>query len=434
MAATIAAAAGAVAPFGATTLGARAFGMAGEALLPSVLKGATTFGLLNAGDAAVRGEDAKDIVKSALIGAAGGVALPLAGKAVQAVAPLLAPIVNNYRGGTTAFATHEVHPGADTGHLPGSTGAPLDERVAYASDPRATFAKAPGGRDLIYGGLSFPDTGAVQVRPTNEMIGLYTPPSGVTEVNPGWAARPLVTLDQAAGTLTKRDRDLLNAAESYRAFVSGQNMGAWHTRWAGGPAKDSNSLLIPMSGKATPERLAKLQKATRSQGLPDISDTGQGITATNFGEPLPRDIGESLRSSTLFRDIQNALPGAKPQRVKVEASDNLDYVPAFREGDGSGAASRKMLTDVSVTPEIRAAMNNNPYIPQDALDRLALDQDWQPKWGVTREGFQNARRIVGDGPGWIDRIEAALKNGTILPAVAAAIFSAASRPDSRRGS
>jgi hypothetical protein len=32
--------AGALAPFGATALGARAFGMAGEALLPSILKGA----------------------------------------------------------------------------------------------------------------------------------------------------------------------------------------------------------------------------------------------------------------------------------------------------------------------------------------------------------------------------------------------------------
>jgi hypothetical protein len=55
--------AGALAPFGATALGAKAFGMAGEALLPSILKGATTFGLLNAGDAAARGGDAQDIAK-----------------------------------------------------------------------------------------------------------------------------------------------------------------------------------------------------------------------------------------------------------------------------------------------------------------------------------------------------------------------------------
>jgi hypothetical protein len=86
--------AGALAPLGFTALGTKAFGMAGEALLPSILKASTTFGLLNAGDTALRGGDAKDIAKSALIGAAGGAAFPLAGKAVQAVAPFLAPIVN----------------------------------------------------------------------------------------------------------------------------------------------------------------------------------------------------------------------------------------------------------------------------------------------------------------------------------------------------
>jgi hypothetical protein len=88
----------ALAPFGATALSARAFGIAGEALLPSILKGATTFGLLNAGDTALRGGDAKDIAKSALFGAAGSVALPLAGKAVQSVAPFLAPILHDFRG------------------------------------------------------------------------------------------------------------------------------------------------------------------------------------------------------------------------------------------------------------------------------------------------------------------------------------------------
>jgi hypothetical protein len=67
--------------------------------LPSVLKGATTFGLLNAGDAAVRGGDAMEIAKSALFGAADSVALPLAGKAVQTVAPLLASLVQRRKRG-----------------------------------------------------------------------------------------------------------------------------------------------------------------------------------------------------------------------------------------------------------------------------------------------------------------------------------------------
>jgi hypothetical protein len=45
--------------------------------------------------------------------------------------------------------------------------------------------------------------------------------------------------------------------------------------------------------------------------------------------------------------------------------------------------------------------------------------------GCASRDIQNARRIIGDGPGWVDRLEAALKAGAVLPAVAVAIYSAA---------
>jgi len=88
----------ALGPVGLTTLGARALGTAGEALLPSVVKAATTLGLLFAGDAAWRGGDAKDIVEHALYGIGGGTGRAVANKAltkaVETVAPLLTPIFN----------------------------------------------------------------------------------------------------------------------------------------------------------------------------------------------------------------------------------------------------------------------------------------------------------------------------------------------------
>jgi hypothetical protein len=59
------------------------------------------------------------------------------------------------------------------------------------------------------------------------------------------------------------------------------------------------------------------------------------------------------------------------------------------------------------------------------MNRMTRDQDWMPKWGASKQDVPNARRIIGDGPGWVDRLEAALKAGAILPAVAAAIYSAA---------
>lgn len=57
-----------------------------------------------------------------------------------------------------------------------------------------------------------------------------------------------------------------------------------------------------------------------------------------------------------------------------------------------------------------------------SLDRLERDQDYSQEWGATREDIQNARRIIGEGKGWVDRLEAAMKAGAILPALGLAIL------------
>jgi hypothetical protein len=79
----------ALTPVAATALGGRLLGMTGEALLPSVLKAATTVGLLRGGDAALRGGDMKDIAAAALRGIGTGGAVPVFRKAAGAIAPLL---------------------------------------------------------------------------------------------------------------------------------------------------------------------------------------------------------------------------------------------------------------------------------------------------------------------------------------------------------
>jgi hypothetical protein len=415
----------ATAPFGATALGARALGMAGEALLPSILKAAATFGTLNAGDTALRGGNAEDIVKSALIGAASAPAFPLIGKAARAAASWLAPVANDFR--DTAFATHEAIPGADTGHMTGSINAPAAERAAYSADPRSTWANAPGGRDAIYAGLSTPEGGALlPVRPTQEMQGLYTPPGGVTEANPGWAARPQVARD--AGKVTPADALLLNAGEATRGYFDAQNASAWHALVKGGAPGDSNSLFIPMRGKATPQQLIELEKVTTPHGLPNLVDTGQGTTATRFWPP-PESIDEAMHSGELRSAIKNVITNAEPHRVEVD-SNLIDYTPKWQQGIGSGAATRELLSHINaLPPELREAFNNNPLIPPNAMNRMTRDQDWMTNWSVPREDIQNARRIAGEGTGWVDRIEAALKAGAILPAVAAAILGAASHAE-----
>lgn len=325
----------------------------------------------------------------------------------------------------TAFATYEAQPGPNTRHLSGSMNASEAERAAYANDPRSTWANAPGGRDAIYGGLSLGDTGvAMRVRPTQKMQGLYQPPGGLLETNPGEVARPIVAFDALEGgtkAMTEFDRALLNAGEAMRAYVDAQDAGAAHKVWAGGRAKDSNSLFIPQSGPATKDQLLAVRNAAGKYGLNDVVDTGQGMTVTQFYPGAP----EMKNPKGLLADIDAIMPGAKAERVKVD-SIYQDFVDSWQKPTGSGNATRQLLKELNVTPEIRATFDKNPYIPQNALNRLERDEQWASKWGATREDIQNARRIIGQGPGWIGRLEDALKKGAVLPAVAGAVLVGAS--------
>jgi len=94
---------------------------------------------------------------------------------------------------------------------------------------------------------------------------------------------------------------------------------------------------------------------------------------TRFGL-APDDIGPPLRSNKLAADVKS-VAGVEPRRVTVD-HDFMDYVPAWQQGEGSGAATREMLSNVNVTPELRAAMNDNVDIPKAALARLERDQEY----------------------------------------------------------
>lgn len=74
-------------------------------------------------------------------------------------------------------------------------------------------------------------------------------------------------------------------------------------------------------------------------------------------------------------------------------------------------------------PKAIKAMDANPYVPQAALNRLERDAEYAGKYGLAREDVQNARRIIGEGPGWISRLREALAKGAVLPGVALALMS-----------
>jgi hypothetical protein len=316
----------------------------------------------------------------------------------------------------TAFATHEAVPGSATGHLPGFVDAGDDARKAYSADPRSSWANAPGGRDAIYGETGIPGTGvSIRTRPTVEMQGMYTTPEGVLETNPGWTARPLVAFDSGkVKSVPDADRSLLDAGESIRGYVDAQNASAWHKPWVGGQPGLSNSAFIPMDRKATIDELLAAQEAGRAHGLGDVVDTGQGLTVTSFYPEPPKMEGKGP-----LKALAEALPGSDVHRSKVD-SGYIDYVPAWQQGYGSGAATDQLLATLdALPPQAREAFNANPLIAQNAGARMARDADYAGEFGPVREDIQNARRVMSEGgAGWADRLRAARQAGVPLPAFA----------------
>lgn len=336
----------------------------------------------------------------------------------------------------TAFATHEAIPGADvTGHMPLSALASAEERAAYSADPRSTWANAPLARDAIYAETGIPGTGvSVRTRPSTEMQGMYTTPAGNTEFNPGWTARPLVAFEAGSvKSVAPADRTILDAGEAIRGYVDAQNAAAWHKPWLGGATSESGSRFFPREGKATPLELMAMKAKMAQHGLTDIVDTGQGITATRFWPPPqhgPTTSGKPIEAVENLALNRAARQGAFKEfgassPAKVD-SNLIDYVDAWKAGEGSGQATQQLLDHVTKTPELRAALNNNPEIAKNAMNRLLRDEEWAAKWGAPRADIQNARRIIAESKNdWIDRLEAAKKAGVIsLPALAAIVGSA----------
>jgi hypothetical protein len=319
-----------------------------------------------------------------------------------------------------ANATYEAQPGPSTGHLPGSVGAPQDVRNAFALDPRSSWALAPGGRDAIYGGLRLGDTGvAARVQPSRPMQGYYTGANGL-EQNPGEVARPLVSFSNtdAGKVIGPADRSMLEAGETLRAAVDAQDAGAAHIAYLGQAPGQSNSFSIPNAGPAGADRMRTLAEIGQKYGLPDVSDTGGGVTLTRF-YPQP-DKMDAKQVRNVLNEM-NAAGFSGPTRSRVD-SVYADLKDAWKQGEGSGAVTREVLSKINVTPEARAAFDNNPYIAEKAVGNILRDKAMEAKWGVSRADLTNFRKIIGGGPGWVGRLEEGLKNGALLPAVAGAVL------------
>ena len=338
----------------------------------------------------------------------------------------------------TAFGTYEAQPFAGSGQLPGLQTATEAERNAFMADPRSTWATAPGNRDAIYSGMGLEDTGVnLRVRPTTQMRGEYTPPGGVLESNAGEVARPLVGFEYAdipgkfnnkgkpikttTKTMPQSEQQIMNVGEATRAYIDVQGAGAWHKNWLAGKVEDSKNVFVEANKpiKATESQINQAKLIANKYGYTDVIDTGQGLTVTNFDKPPTLN---KLQRKNLVKEL-TTIDGYKDAYAINTDSGYLGFENALKQPQGTGAVTQQYLEYLNEAPkELIKALDNNPYIPQNALARISRDKAFSIKHGSTRADIENARTIIGKGPGWVGRLEKALKTGAILPAIAFVIF------------
>jgi len=388
--------------------------------------------------------------------------------------------IGDFFGKHTAFATYEAQPFAGMGHLPLLETASKEVRDKFAKMTQSSWANSPGGRDDIYSNayLTGPSgqTGYVmRTQSTNPMQGVYTHPlSGNTEYNLGEVARPLVAFDTSRAapkvsevaknngirddvrrtvkTIPDHDRALLDGGEAIRAFIDAQGAGAYHKPWWAGDPAFSNSIYARSQtpGQVTPENYGILSEIGRRRGFGDVvhstsGDAGDGLTFTNFGDDglgmvdemnygavdanflkkygFNQEGGDKISPAEL-NDMQGELAAMGfPQvdRAKVDSG----YLSMFEQdqGYGSGAVTENLLGIMDSLPRgVYDTYNANGTIPFNALARAERDRNLASTMGGVRSDIQNARRLIGEGPGWIDRLREALKAGTIpLPIAAFAL-------------
>ena len=173
-------------------------------------------------------------------------------------------------------------------------------------------------------------------------------------------------------------------------------------------------------------------------------DTGQGMLVQNYEGP---PTFTSAQRKVAEERLQGALPaGSTVKPVKAESVymnyapegqnywtgtglepiPDLPWSPDAQPGagpemtPGTGQATTKFLSDISPTPEVKAAITQNPYIPANAEARYQRDYEKGPElgWGKPWEAIQNARKIMAAGGDWPSELQKAMKYG--VPATTAA--------------
>jgi hypothetical protein len=289
--------------------------------------------------------------------------------------------------------------------------------------------------------------------PTRPMQGFYPNNEGLTETNPGYAASPLVSFDTGPQTgrlpaqgppqpggapafseyeypkvksLSPGSEDMTRTAEFVRSVMNSQQSGAGHINFVNPspPVGVAQGFLTPLGRPATVEELAAHQELGAKFGLPNVSDTGSGITTTNFDtsfDPNAQPIWTPQSRKALVQGMNTIAP-ADATGPGAFARTNSIYEPIdwnARE-PGTGQISQEMINRITKNPQTEQAYANNPNLPPQVQANAARYKAFEPQTGPTAPDIWNTQQLMGQGPDWINQMRDILQGKAAIPATTAA--------------
>jgi hypothetical protein len=367
----------------------------------------------------------------------------------------------DYAPGFRGSETFEPQPGEDiAGHLTGAPSMTQDQRLQYARfvDPETGFGSSmtdpKTGRDILYGGQRVyggpsgtePTGVAPYVMPTVPTQGYYRNNANLLETNPGYSATPLTSFDvgpktgrlpaqgppQESGALAFTEREYpkvkglspeseeqMRTAAYVRSVMNSQQAGAGNVGFANPPLGVSNSYIVPLNRPATVDEIAAHEAVGAKYGLPHAVNDSRGITVTNFegGQPTwtPKTRKQFLTDMKAIEPEDAAGPG-------VPGRTDAIYEPVdwnARE-PGKGQISQEMINRITKNRQVEQAYARNPFLPPQVQANAARYEAFKDKTGQTAQDIWNTQQLMGEGPGWVQKMKDILAGKAAIPAATAA--------------
>jgi hypothetical protein len=313
--------------------------------------------------------------------------------------------IDNAMANHTANDTFEFVTGENVGHLAGLNRADLPTRQNYTNEMGQAYLKTPNGamRDPMY------DAFQMYQYPALSIEGKYLNSAGVMETNPGFTARPLVSLSNsdlgrtASGRarrggpqMTPSEERSMRFVALLRGFLTGQEAGAYNKFT---PGNTTNKHYENTGGRHTadsPEALEAARAAFEEAKL-DVIHTGDGLNVGRF----PSEFGPQIPGNIIQKRVKAALSGRTGgETVSGRWETGYEGVP-WSEKQGTGETTRQVLERLVDDPNyaipdslkrLDAGRLRDTMRPMNEIDRALAETKNLP----LRQDLLNLREMIAE--------------------------------------